>query len=333
MTGVRPTVLFVEDDETLREATVQALTLEGFEVSAHADALSALRAVNPAFAGVIVSDIRMPGMDGIAFFDHLRALDPEMQVIFTTAHGDVAMAVEAMKNGAADFFTKPYSVSRLVHAIRRAHDRRALVLENRRLRDALREREHRRIGGSSQTAERLQRLIAEVARADVDLVISGPTGVGKNFVARLVHDLSPRRDRPFVTVDAGVLMHDDANLILFGRDPSVALSRSGLVERAQGGTLVLDEIESIPERAKAQLLSLIDTRRFLAIGAERPRSVLLSDCLVIGAWLSIASTKSGYRPKSREGCGASSHTPFPSTSVTFNALLSGFNSASSHQSA
>jgi two-component system C4-dicarboxylate transport response regulator DctD len=273
MTGVRPTVLFVEDDETLREATVQALMLEGFEVSAHPDAQSALRGVTPDFAGVIVSDIRMPGMDGIAFFDHLRVLDPEMQVIFTTAHGDVAMAVEAMKNGAADFFTKPYSVSRLVHAIGRAHDRRALVLENRRLRDALREREHRRIGGSSQAAERLQRLIAEVARADVDLMISGPTGVGKNFVARLVHDLSPRRDRPFVTVDAGVLTHDDANLILFGRDPSVALSRSGLVERAQGGTLVLDEIESIPERAKAQLLSLIDTRRFLAIGAERPRSV------------------------------------------------------------
>ena len=107
MTGVRPTVLFVEDDETLREATVQALTLEGFEVSAHADAQSALRGVTPDYAGVIVSDIRMPGMDGIAFFDHLRALDPEMQVIFTTAHGDVAMAVEAMKNGAADFFTKP----------------------------------------------------------------------------------------------------------------------------------------------------------------------------------------------------------------------------------
>ena len=108
------THLAVYKRQTLREATVQALTLEGFEVSAHADALSALRAVTPDFAGVIVSDIRMPGMDGIAFFDHLRALDPEMQVIFTTAHGDVAMAVEAMKNGAADFFTCLLYTSRCV---------------------------------------------------------------------------------------------------------------------------------------------------------------------------------------------------------------------------
>lgn len=266
-------VLFVEDDPTLREATTQALQLEGLTVSAHDNAASALRQLDRDFSGVVVSDIRLPGIDGIEFFNRLRDIDPEMQVIFTTGHGDVAMAVEAMKGGAADFLGKPYAVDDLVLSIRRAGERRALVIENRKLRSALRGRNAGQVIGSSRTAEMLRRTVGEVAQADVDVLVTGETGTGKNFIAGLIHELSPRHDRPLVTVDAGILEHEGAELLLFGRDPVAGLSHTGLIERANGGTLVLDELDSIPRQLRARMLSVLENRAFLPIGAERARSI------------------------------------------------------------
>ena len=266
-------VLFVEDDASLLEATTQALSLEGFAVSPHSSAASALRAIDAEFAGVVVSDVRLPGMDGIEFFARLHTIDDELPVIFTTGHGDVAMAVEAMKNGAADFYAKPYALDDLVRSIRRAAGRRALVMENRKLREALRSRGAERFFGSSRIAEQLRRMITEIARADVDLLVTGETGTGKNFVARMIHDLSPRETRPFVTVDAGILNHADAELLLFGRDPVAGLSRSGLIERANGGTLVLDELDAIPRAMRARILSVLENRSFLSLGADRARPV------------------------------------------------------------
>ena len=125
-------VMIIEDDAPLRDAVVQSLELEGLSVDPHETAASALRGLSDRFDGVVVSDIRLPGMDGFELFDEIRALDPELPVIFTTGHGDVPMAVEAMKNGAADFFTKPYSSAALLDANRRAASKRALVIENRR---------------------------------------------------------------------------------------------------------------------------------------------------------------------------------------------------------
>lgn len=283
MIGQRVPVLFVEDDAALRDATLQALELEGFTVTAFGDADAALRQLGPDFPGVVVSDVRLPGIDGIEFYRQLRELDAEMAVIFTTAHGDVDMAVNTMKDGAADFFTKPYSVARLVRAIEQAGHRRFLVLENRKLRAELRNREFAPYIGSSQQAERLRRTIADVAAADVDMLVTGNAGAGKTFVAGMIHHLSPRRDRPLVTLDAGVFAHEDADLLVYGRDPSVARSRSGLIERANGGTLVIDAIEQIPERARAGLVSLIEHRSFLAIGAERRRTVNLRIVATCGA--------------------------------------------------
>ncbi|GAA0274236.1 sigma-54 dependent transcriptional regulator [Alteraurantiacibacter aestuarii] len=271
-------VIFVEDDETLREATVQGLELEGFQVEAHGNAASALRRLEADFPGVIVSDIRLPGMDGLEFFDEVRRRDADLPLIFTTGHGDVAMAVEAMKDGAADFLTKPYSSGQLFDAIRRAADKRALVIENRKLRSELAGRVPPRVLGSSQQAERLSRMIADVAAADIDLMIAGASGTGKNFVARQIHDLGPRHRRPFITIDAGIVAHEDAELLIFGRDPGSGqsysgLSRLGLIEKANGGTLFLDEIATMPEAIQARLLSMVESRTVLPIGADRPRNV------------------------------------------------------------
>ncbi|MEO0057661.1 MAG: hypothetical protein RIT17_1118 [Pseudomonadota bacterium] len=269
-------VALVEDDPPLRDATLQALRLEGAEVTAFPDARAALGWLTEDYAGVVVSDVRMPGMDGIAFFAALRAIDPDLPVILTTGHGDIAMAVDAMKNGAADFLTKPYASADLIRAVRAASERRALALENRRLREEAGRSIGSAIPGSSPAAERLRSVIEGVARSEIDVVLTGQHGTGKSHAARLIHDLSPRRGRPFVTVDAGVLAHEDAELLLFGRDPAAGaagggLSRTGLVERANGGTLFLDEIAAATPVLTARLLSLVETRQVLPIGGERAR--------------------------------------------------------------
>lgn len=273
-------VALVEDDTSLRDATLQALCLEGADVIPFADARAALGWLTADFPGVVVSDVRMPGIDGIAFFARLRAIDPDLPVILTTGHGDIAMAVEAMKNGAADFLTKPYSSASLIRAVRVAAARRTLALENRRLRDAAGRSAGAAIPGTSPAAMRLRSVIEGVAPSEIDVVLTGPAGTGKSHAAQLIHDLSPRSARPFVCVDAGVLAHRDAELLLFGRDPgaglgNAGLSRTGLVERANGGTLFLDEIETADATLSARLLSLVEKRQVLPIGADRARRLNL----------------------------------------------------------
>ncbi|MEQ5787411.1 sigma-54-dependent Fis family transcriptional regulator [Erythrobacter sp. NFXS35] len=269
-------IALVEDDPPLRDATMQALCLEGAEVVPFPDARAALAWLDADYPGVVVSDVRMPGIDGIAFFARLREIDPDLPVILTTGHGDIAMAVEAMKNGAADFLTKPYSSADLFRAVRAASERRTLALENRRLREEAGRSSGQAIPGSSPAAQRLRSVIEGVARSEIDVVLTGPAGTGKSHAARLIHDASARRTRPFVTVDAGILAHEDAELLLFGRDPgggssSAGLSRTGLIERANGGTLFLDEIAAASAVLTARLLSLVETRTVLPIGATTAR--------------------------------------------------------------
>ncbi|PKP95382.1 MAG: sigma-54-dependent Fis family transcriptional regulator [Alphaproteobacteria bacterium HGW-Alphaproteobacteria-14] len=264
-------VALVEDDTALRDASTQALSLDGVQVVAFPDARAALGWLSADFPGVVVSDVRMPGIDGITFFTRLRDIDPDLPVILTTGHGDIAMAVEAMKNGAADFLTKPYTSANLIRAVRAAASRRGLALENRRLREEAGRSAGAAIPGTSPAAERLRSVIEGVARSEIDVVLIGPPGTGKTHAARLIHDLSPRRARPFISVDAGVMAHEDAELLLFGRDPGAGLSRTGLVERANGGTLFIDGIESASSALSARLLSLVETRQVLPIGADRAR--------------------------------------------------------------
>ncbi len=305
-------VALVEDDPSLRDATMQALTLDGAEIVPFADARAALGWLTAEFPGVVVSDVRMPGIDGLAFFARLRAIDPELPVILTTGHGDVAMAVDAMKNGAADFLTKPYSSADLIRAVRSATQRRALALENRRLREEAGRSAGTAIPGSSPAAKRLRSVIESVARSEIDVMLTGPAGTGKSHAARLIHDLSPRSARPFVCIDAGVLAHEDAELLLFGRDPGAALSRTGLVERANGGTLFLDETETASGALPARLRSLVEKREVLPIGADRARRlnirIIISSLINIPTgeaaaqrdplWHRLAAVQIGFPPLS-----------------------------------
>ncbi len=295
MTESRPASVFlIEDDEALGPAVAAALRLDGMEVSLFAEAEAALQALPDDFDGVVVSDVRLPGMDGLALFARLQARDAELPVIFTTGHGDVEMAVAAMKDGAVDFLTKPYSSAVLIRAIQGAAARRRLVLENRRLREALQRQAHEKFIGSSDFAVRLRSTVSAVAQAEVDLVIEGAGGTGKSFVAQLIHELGPRRNRPLVTIDAGVLTHPDAELLLFGREPGAGgLARSGLIERANGGTLLIDQIETAGTAMQARLQSVLETRSILPAGAERFRKLNL--CVI--ATRSLQESASQQEPQ------------------------------------
>lgn len=269
-------VMLIEDDEALGQAVLQAMRLEGYDATLFGDARDALSALDADFPGVIVSDVRLPGLDGIAFFERLRQIDAELPVIFTTGHGDVPMAVEMLKKGAADFFTKPYATEQLFRAVASAAERRTLVIENRRLRSALNARSQSRVLGTSQAAEILRSVIGAVAASNVDTLIEGAEGTGKNFVAQLLHETGPRARRHFVTVDRAMVAHQDAELLLFGRDPSAGLSRTGMIERANGGTLLLDDLTGVSGPIEARLLSVLENRTIHPQGAERPRKLDLT---------------------------------------------------------
>lgn len=272
-------VIFVEDDAPLRAATTQALMLAGYDVRAFADARSALAAIPADFAGAIVSDIRMPGMDGIALLAAALERDADLSIILVTGHGDVAMAVSALHRGAFDFLTKPFATDHLTASVARAIERRSLVIENRRLRAAAAAvaADDDPLIGDSPAMERLRASIHQLAQIDVDVLVEGETGTGKELVATLLHRLGPRRARPFVAVNCGALPEGLAEIELFGHaSDSVAhtrLSRDGQIAASDRGTLLLDEIDSMPMPMQARLLRVLEEREVQPIGETRPRSI------------------------------------------------------------
>ncbi|MEX3824801.1 sigma-54-dependent transcriptional regulator, partial [Paraburkholderia sp. BR14262] len=269
-------VLYVEDDELVRRAGVQSLQLAGFDAAGFANAESALPLVDADFAGVVVSDIRLPGMSGLDLLAQCHERAPEVPIILVTGHGDISMAVQAMRDGAYDFIEKPFASERLIETVRRALERRLLVLENLALRrelaghDALAPR----IIGKSPAIEQVRKLIANVAPTDASVLINGDTGAGKELIARSLQELSPRHDKPFVAVNCGALPEPMFESEMFGYEAGAftgaAKRRIGKLEHASGGTLFLDEIESMPLSLQVKLLRVLQDGVLERLGSNQP---------------------------------------------------------------
>ena len=269
-------VALVEDDEDFRNALNERLSLEGFEVQAFRTADLALKAVTAEFPGVVVTDLRMPGMDGRQLLTRLQALDPALPVILITGHGDIAEAVAAMRDGAYDFVAKPFAFDRLHDSLKRAMAKRALVLDNRRLAALSSEAGvELPLLGESRAIRSLRATIAQIADARMDVLIEGDTGVGKEAVARALHNGGRRRPHPFVAVNCGALPDGMVESELFGHElgafAGALRRRVGYVERAHNGSLFLDEVESMPLTVQVKMLRVLEEREVHPIGANEPR--------------------------------------------------------------
>ena len=212
------TILFVDDEEDLRIAASQTLELADLPVTALPEADLALARVARDFPGILVTDIRMPGMDGMALLRAALEIDPALPVIIVTGNGDVELAVQAMRDGAYDFLEKPYDPKHLVATVRRALDKRRLTLENRELRNQVGGRDvvEARLIGRSAAMVALRTQVRAVAETDADSLITGATGTGKEIVARALHRASPRHDRPFVHINCAAMPRDLVESELFG---------------------------------------------------------------------------------------------------------------------
>ncbi|MCC9621487.1 sigma-54 dependent transcriptional regulator [Thalassospira sp. MA62] len=274
-----PHIVIVDDDDAMRQSLAQWLDLSGFNVRVHASAQSALDDITPDFTGVILTDVKMPGMDGIAFTKSVLATDPAIPVILMTGHGDVPMAVDAMKSGAYDFVEKPFEPKDIIESLQRAIEKRALVIENRNLRRQMANRGSldSRLIGSSNNMRLLKEEIANIAPTEVPVLISGETGTGKELVARAIHDLSQRRDGQFAAVNCAAIPESTAESELFGHEKGAftgaAGQRIGWIEHANGGTLFLDEISSMPLALQAKLLRVIEQREVVRLGSNVPVKV------------------------------------------------------------
>ena len=270
-------VIFVDDDPDLRRATTQLLKLAGFAVQAFDGAEAALAAIDAGFEGAVVTDIRMPRMDGLELFRRVKAIDPELPVLLVTGHADVAVAVAAIKDGAYDFISKPFDGERLVTAVAHAAEKRRLVVENRRLRAAAETPSDLPLIGDTPAIRRLRDTIRQIADADVDVLILGETGSGKEVVANLLHQLSRRKAKNFVALNCGALPESVLESELFGHEPGAFTGaerkRVGRIEHAGGGTLFLDEIESCPPAIQVKLLRVLETREVEPLGTNDRRRI------------------------------------------------------------
>ncbi len=293
-------VLFVDDEEAMRQAVSQWLRLAGFELIVHERAAPAAAVLSPDFPGVLVTDLKMEGDDGMSLLRQSQQVDPELPVIVITGHGDVETAVEAMRLGAYDFIEKPFEPKRLLEVIKNASDKRRLVTENRRLRRAVTEQTiGSRIVGTSQAIERLRASIAELAATDVSIIICGETGVGKDLVARSLHDFGRRHEGHYVAINCAAIPETMAESELFGYEAGAftgaAKSRIGKLEHASGGTLFLDEIDSMPLSIQGKLLRALQERIVERLGSNRNHTIDLRAIAASKIDLRQASTAGQFR--------------------------------------
>ncbi|WP_297771598.1 sigma-54 dependent transcriptional regulator [uncultured Roseovarius sp.] len=301
-------IAIVDDEKDMRQSISQWLALSGYETEAFPSAEDALKALGQDYPGIVVTDIKMPGMDGMQFLKKLMGADSSLPVIMITGHGDVPMAVEAMRIGAFDFLEKPFNPDRMTELAKKAAHARRMTLDARALRKELSDGGQlmKKLIGTSPAMERLREDILDLGQADGHVLIEGETGTGKTLVAHALHAAGARAGKRFVSIACEA--HDEDALIkrLFGpMQPED--SRLPAVEEARGGTLVLEDIEALSEAAQARLLTFVNSEgsppetRIVAISNMQNEGHTCEDALRSDLFYRLASLRITVPPLRSRG--------------------------------
>ncbi len=274
-TPTAPTVLVVDDDRSNLESVERIFAKEGYRVRTASDGAAALEIIRNDPPSVVVTDLAMPGLDGVALLKAIKTVAPQVEVVLMTAYGTVEGAVAAMKEGAYDFITKPLKRHSVLRSVRKALEKQALVHENQLLRARLAglSAPGGMIGQSPVFRATLE-LVRQAAASHATVLISGETGTGKELVARALHELSPRAEGPFVPVNCAAIPESLLEAELFGFErgafTGAVARKEGRFERANRGTLVLDEVGEIPPAVQVKLLRVIQEGEIERLGGTGP---------------------------------------------------------------
>ncbi len=271
-------VMVVDDDTDTLALLREVVTKEGYQVETAEDGESALRRIDEWQPDLVITDIHMPGMDGLALLAAVREKAPDVLVVLLTAYGSLKTAVDAIKAGAFDYLSKPFIVDDVRLVVRRSLEHKKLVRENRSLRDQLRERyRFDNLVGSSAGMVAVYKLVARVAETDSTVLIYGESGTGKELIARAIHANSARSGGPFIAIDTGSLAETLLESELFGHErgafTGATASKKGLLEQAHLGTCFLDEIADLSPVMQSKLLRSLQEREIRRVGSEMPRAI------------------------------------------------------------
>ncbi len=301
-------IAIVDDEKDMRQSISQWLALSGYDTEAFASAEEALKSLGPDYPGIVVTDIKMPGMDGMQFLKKLMGADSSLPVIMITGHGDVPMAVEAMRIGAFDFLEKPFNPDRMSELAKKATKARRMVLDARALRRELSDGGQlmKKLIGTSTAMERLKEDILDLGQADGHVLIEGETGTGKTLVAHALHAVGARAGRKFVSISCAAFEDEALIKRLFGpMQPED--SKLPAVEEARGGTLVLEDVESLSDAAQARLLTFINEEgtppetRIIAISNMQDEGRTCEDALRPDLFYRLASLRIIVPPLRQRG--------------------------------
>ncbi|RLF60407.1 MAG: sigma-54-dependent Fis family transcriptional regulator [Thermoplasmata archaeon] len=268
------TILIVDDEKNYLVVLEALLGPEGYEIMTTDNAADALRLIRDSDLDLVITDMKMPGMSGMELLEESKKIRPELPVIMMTAYGTIELAVEAMKKQAYDYITKPFQNEQLKLTIKKALENHRLARENRRLNDALLDRyRFGNIVGKSKPMLKVYDLVSRIAQSRASVLITGPSGTGKELIAKAIHYNSPRKDKPFVSINCGALTETLLESELFGHEKgaftgAVAMKK-GRFEVADGGTLFLDEVGDMPQPLQVKLLRVLQEMEFERVGGTR----------------------------------------------------------------
>ncbi len=271
-------ILVVDDEEIIRDSLSFVLKKEGYRVQQAENGRAALEALKEGSFDLIITDLEMPEMKGIALLEHVTSVSPETLVVIITAYGSIETAVAALRKGAVDYILKPVEFDEMLVKVKRLLIQRSIQIENKLLRSELhKEYDFAHIIGKSEAMHRIFDTIKKVAETDGTVLVTGKSGTGKELIARAIHYNSKRKDRPFVAVNCGAIVENLFESELFGHKKGAftgaSMDRIGFFKTADSGTIFLDEVSEIPFHLQVKLLRAIELKEITPVGTSHPLTV------------------------------------------------------------